>query len=172
MGRARRDGSRALNLPDLFALYSELAVAIAGFSGVASAFAGRERRFRPTELTRLHAVLANSSAVLAGCLAFYCASSSGLGEPAPSRVAAAFSLVFTLPMPLVLVPRGWRFSRDPDSTTELWVMCAVTACTAAILGLYAAALFRPSASALLVIGFSLQLLFALWMFVRLLTRPN
>jgi hypothetical protein len=59
------------SLSEVFSLYAELALALAGFTGVASAFAGRERAFRPTELTRLQGILVNSASVLAGCLAFY-----------------------------------------------------------------------------------------------------
>lgn len=172
MGGGPGQGRSILSLPDLFALYSELAVAIAGFAGVASAFAGRDRRFRPTELVRLHGVLLNSSTVLAGCLAFYCASAMDLGSDAITRAAGAVSLVFSLPLPLVLVPRGWRYSRDPDSTTEPWVLYVIVVYGATIFGLYAGATLLADAAVLLVIGFSLQLLFGLWMFARLLTRPN
>lgn len=64
-----------LSLPDVLSLYAELALALAGFAGVTSAFAGRDRAFKPTERSRVEAVLMNSAAALAGCLAFY----GGLG---------------------------------------------------------------------------------------------
>jgi hypothetical protein len=161
-----------LNLPDLMGLYAELAIAIAGFSGVASAFAGRDRDFRPTERIRLMAVLSNSAGVFAGCLAFYVAAACGLSADGALRAAGAASLAFALPIVLILVPGGWRGLNAPGSTTELWVMCIVSVIAVVFVALYAAAAFLQIGPAPLVAGFSIQMLFALWMFVRLLVRPN
>jgi len=161
-----------LNMPDVVGLYAELAIAIAGFSGVASAFAGRDREFRPTERIRLMAVLSNSAGVFAGCLAFYSAAACGLSVDGALRVSGAVSLVFALVIVAILIPGGWRGLNAPGSTTELWVMWVVTAIAAVFVALYAAAAFLQIGPAPLVIAFSIQMLFALWMFVRLLVRPN
>lgn len=160
------------SVPDIFSLLAELSIALAGFSGVSSAFAGRERLFRPMERTRLQAVLLASSSVLAGCLALYSASSVGLSEAASAAVAAVVSMVLTLPILAFLVPAGRRHMKDPDSTTETWVLYAVSVYSLVLLGLFGFVAARQGGPDLLVLGFSCQLLFGLWMFVRLLTRPN
>jgi hypothetical protein len=160
------------SIPDVYSLLAELAIALAGFSGVSSAFAGRERLFQPLERIRLQAVLLGSSSVLAGCLARYSAASVGLTESHSAAVAAAVGIVLTLPVLALLVPSGFRHRKDPDSTTELWVLYAVSVYSLILLALFGAVVMQLGDPNLLVIAFSLQLLFGLWMFVRLLTRPN
>jgi hypothetical protein len=160
------------DISDLLSLYAELSIALAGFTGVSSAFAGRERMFRPMERTRLQAVLLSSSGVLAGCLAFYSASSTGWNEAQSAAAAATASILLTIPVLVFLVPAGRRHINDPDSTTEVWVLYAVSLLSILLLALYALVALRQSSPSLLVVGFSFQLLFGLWMFVRLLTRPN
>lgn len=160
------------SIPDIYSLLAELAVAIAGFSGVASAFAGRERVFRPMERTRLQAVLLGSSSVLAGCLALYSAAGIGFGEAGAAAIAAVVCILLTLPVPAFLVPAALRHMRDPDSTTEVWVLWVVSIYSFVLLVLFGLVAARFAPPSLLVSGFSLQLLFGVWMFVRLLTRPN
>ncbi len=160
------------SISDLFSLYAELSIAIAGFSGITAAFAGRERMFRPVERTRLLAVLFASSSVLAGCLAYFSASSLGMGESGSTSVGAGVSIILTIPVLVFLVPSGWRHFKDPDSTTEMWVLFLVTLISLILLSLYGVAAAQRGGASLLVTGFSIQLMFGLWMFVRLLTRPN
>jgi hypothetical protein len=62
--------------------------------------------------------------------------------------------------------------KDPDSTTEVWVLFAVSTYGLSLLVLFGTVALQKGDPDLLVVGFSLQLLFGLWMFVRLLTRPN
>ena len=124
------------------------------------------------ERSRLQAVLLGSSSVLAGCLARYSTSSVGLGEADSAAVSAAVSIILTLPVLVFLVPTGLRHLKDSDSTTEVWVLPAVTMYSLALLVLFGIVATQKGDPNLLVVGFSFQLLFGLWMFVRLLTRPN
>ncbi|MCH7869374.1 MAG: hypothetical protein IH881_16905 [Myxococcales bacterium] len=160
------------SIPDIYSLLAELAIALAGFSGVSSTFAGRERLFRPMERTRLQAVLLSSSSVLAGCLALYSASSVGLDEAESASVSAAVGIVFTVPNLAFLIPTALRHRKDSDSTTEIWVIYTVSLYSLALLALLGIIAAQKGDPNLLVVGFSSQLLFGLWMFVRLLTRPN
>jgi hypothetical protein len=159
-------------VPDIYSLLAELAIALAGFTGVSSAFAGRERLFRPMERTRLQAVLLGSSSVLAGCLALYSANSLGFADAEAASISAAVGILLTFPVLAFLVPAGFRHMKDPDSTTEVWVLFAVSAYGLVLLALFGTVALQKGDPDLLVVGFSLQLLFGLWMFVRLLTRPN
>jgi hypothetical protein len=81
-------------------------------------------------------------------------------------------MLLTLPVPAVLVPTAWRHIKDPDSTTEVWVLCVVSAYSLALLLLFGTVAAQAVTPDLLVVAFSFQPLFGLWMFVRLLTRPN
>ena len=160
------------NLPDLFGLYSEMAVALAGFAGVAAAFSGRERQFRPTERLRLESVLFNSASVLAGCFAFYCASVSGRDVQASVFAAAVCSLVAAIAIMLLQMPGSWRGVSDPDSSSSRPVLAVLVLLTMSVIASYATSVIQGGAVTPLVVGFSIQLLFVLWMFARLLTLPN
>ena len=77
-----------------------------------------------------------------------------------------------LPVLVFLVPSAWRHMNDPESTTEAWVLAVVVGYGLLLVGLFGAIALQMADQGLLVVGFSLQLMFGLWMFVRLLTRPN
>ncbi|MGH0029313.1 MAG: hypothetical protein ACQGVC_05955 [Myxococcota bacterium] len=47
-----------------FALLAELAIALAGFAGVAAAFAGKERAYGPSERLRLFSLFLDSGTIL------------------------------------------------------------------------------------------------------------
>lgn len=157
---------------DLLALYAELALGLAGFVGVVSAFAGRDREFRPTERVRFLSVVLSSATILTGCFAFFTSSSAGLALRSSYALAGAASLVVWLSGGLPVFVRSWRRRNDADSSTEMWSLY-VSLSTLTSLGLlYGGAVFTRGGLPLLVAGFSLNLLHGLWMFTRLLTRPN
>ena len=54
----------------------------------------------------------------------------------------------------------------------MWVLILVTFIAIVLLAAYGLAAFGMIRPGVLVIAFSVQLLFGLWLFVRLLTRPN
>ena len=160
------------SLSEAIPLYAELAIALAGFTGVAAAFAGRERAFRPTELTRLQGVLGTSAAVLAGCLAFYSTKGLELTEQVSQSVVALASLLVTIYLLAVTIPFAWRSKNDPDSTAGIGALATVTTVMSGIAFTYLLAALAWVGPGMILVAFSAQLLIGLWMFVRLLTRPN
>jgi hypothetical protein len=161
-----------LSVPDVFSLYAELALTLAGFAGVTSAFSGRDRAFKPIERSRVQAVLMNSAAVLGGCLAFYGGLGAGLALDQSIRVSGLMSFLFTLPVSAIALPNAWRHLKDPDSTTETWVLSVATGINISLLILYGWTGLFGEGAALLLIAFPIQMMLALWMFTRLLTRHN
>ena len=161
-----------LSIPDVLSLYAELALALAGFAGVTSAFAGRDRSFKPTERSRVQSVLMNSAAVLAGCLAFYGGLGASLAVDQSIRLSGLMSFLFTLPVSTIAIPNALRHYKDPDSTTEMWVIVVVIAINILLLILYGWTGLFGEGPAQLLIAFPIQMMLALWMFTRLLTRQN
>ena len=143
---------------DAVELYAELSLALAGFAGVASAFAGRERSFRPIERMRLVGVVALSASVLGGCLAFLAASIALLPSDQAETLAGLASLALLSPL-FWVIPRLWVRAREPDSNVDSWSLYLVT-----LLGF--------GAGWQLAFSFGLQLLQGLWLFFLLLTRQN
>ena len=161
-----------LSTADVLGIYSELAIGIAGFGGVAAAFSGRERRFMPTELIRLQSLLLSSASVVVGCFAYYVASVGEASEPRAIVAAGVFSLGITVFFSCTIIPRAWRGASDPESTSRVPILWVFTIMTVTILLTYSGTIALGGAPALLLTGFSSQLTFALWMIARLLTRPN
>ena len=157
---------------ELFSLYAELSVALAGFAGVTSAFAGRDRVFEPTELIRFLAVIVAAAFILVGCFTFFAARAAGFDEATSLRLVGfgpAVSMSISL---LTLYRRAVRASREPGSSSEPWAL-GVTLTTYLIsIALFVAATFPGPSYASVVTAFSLIFLHGLWMFVRLLTRRN
>lgn len=160
-----------MNFADSIALYAELALALAGFAGVVSAFAGRERQFRPVERLRLEGLMSLSGTVLAGCLAYIVASLAGIAEASVLVITAIVCLIPTCAIGL-LVPELWRRSKDADATVAQWSLYLVSALMLVDLLLFGSAIFVPGSAWMIALGFSLLLLHGLWLFVLLLTRAN
>ena len=161
-----------LSPEEMFPLYAELALGLAGFAGVVSAFTGRDREFRPTERVRFLAVVLASATVLVGTFAFFAASAGGCDHPIALKLAGTLSLAISLAMGAPLFATSWRAGKDPDSTTEMWSLYLSAGTFVTLWMLYAAAAVTEIGYVALVSGFSVQLLHGLWMFVRVLTRAN
>ena len=155
---------------DAISLFAELSLGLAGFAGVGAAFAGRSREFLPMERSRLLSVVSLSASVLAGSLAYV--SVSFASESASLRASAATSLAVSLGMLLLIVPRLIRARRRSSAESEMWVLPASIGLLVVAILLYAFNTWSPTSFSLLAAAFSLQLLHALWLFVRLLTRVN
>ena len=161
-----------MSLPDVLTVLAELAIGMAGFGGVASAFSGRERKFSPAELIRLQSLLLGSSSVVVGCLGFFVSAVSGLSDANATIVAAICSLPITIYFACTVVPEAWRLVFDPNATTSAGVVSIFSLMTAGILVSHGGVLLLSGSPPLLIFGFSLQLVLGLWVFARLLTRPN
>ena len=157
---------------ELFPLYAELSVALAGFAGVVSAFAGRDRIFQPTELVRFLAVVMAAAIVLVGCFTFFVAKAAGLDVETSLRLCGIGPIALIVTAVLTLYRSAVRASREPGSTTEPWSLRVSLAVFLTNVALLLAAILTDASYACIVAAFSLQFLHGLWMFVRVLTRAN
>lgn len=117
-------------------------------------------------------MLREAGSVLVGCLGFYVASALGASAPLATIGAAIFSLPITIYYAATIVPRAWRAVFDPDTSTSKGVVSVFGFLTAMMLIVFSGVFISGGSPALLLIGFSIQLAFGLWMFARLLIRPN
>ena len=155
---------------EAISLFAELSLGLAGFAGVGSAFAGRNREFRPIERLRLLSVVWISASVLAGSLAYV--SVSFMSESASLRASAATSMIVMAGAVVLVVPPLVRAARDGNARSERWVLPVSAGLAIAGTLMYAFITWNPMSFGLLAATFSLQLLHSLWLFVRLLTRAN
>ncbi|MFK7899040.1 MAG: hypothetical protein AB8G23_24635 [Myxococcota bacterium] len=161
----------ATTYSETFALLAELALALAGFGGVAAAFGGRERAFRATEIIRIRAVFFSSGIVLVGSLAIQTLLAVDQLAAHAIRIAAFLSLAVHATWFATSLPAAYRSANAPDSTSELWALNLSSAYAISGLILYGWCAWSGQAWPLLGAS-SIHLLFGLWMFTRILTRPN
>jgi len=161
-----------LNLEAAIELFAELALGLAGFAGVASAFAGRERRFRAVERLRLVGVVGLSACTFGGCLAYVVCSVGGLSGRAPAAGAAFVTLVLLAPLVLRVLPEFWRRSKDADAQVDGYSPILVSTFFVLDVILLGCALTGVAGGWALALAFSLLLLHGLWLFFLLLTREN
>ena len=157
---------------DTFELFAELSLALAGFSGVAAAFGGRDRAYRPIEIARLALVLAFSGMSLVGALLVIAMTHAGLSSGDTYAASALVACVLFVAYAARHMPPVIKLYRAGESTTSgtyilfsLSYVCAVT-----VLLLWSA-LFEREAWPLIV-TISSQLVYGLWVFSRLLLRAN
>lgn len=160
-----------INIHDAVGLYAELSLALAGFAGVVTAFAGRQREFRPIERMRLTGIIVLSVSVLGGCLGYVTASIAGLPESRVESVAGIAGLLLISPL-FRLLPELWRRSRDADATVDPWSLYLVTVLFMVQVPLLLTAALGFGSGWQLALSFSLQLIQGLWLFFLLLTREN
>lgn len=155
-----------------FELFAELSIALAGFSGVASAFGGRGREFSRIEKTRIDAIFQFSSTSLAASLLVLTLSDAGVSPDIVYSIACAVSgvlifLIFTRQFPKVL-----ELYRNAESTTSSSFLVFTFSYLLGLSAAYFWAAIFVQASWPLFAGLSSQLIFGLWMFARFLLRAR
>ena len=86
--------------------------------------------------------------------------------------SAALAFSGEAPAAVYFSSRAYRYMRDPETTTG-WLAFLLTAVPAWLAaGLMFSALTSGGSMGLLVAGLSVQLMFGLWLFTRILTQRN
>ena len=97
---------------------AELSLALAGFSGVAAAFSGRDRELIPIDRGRLDAIFMFSGASLAVSLLVVKLADAGLSDARAYSFACATSGFLVLGIFYRQVPKAMKRRRDGESTTS------------------------------------------------------
>jgi hypothetical protein len=153
------------------ALIAELALALAGFGGVAAAFGGRDRSYAPVEISRLrvlfsHAFLALSTSLFAIGLLFATTTETAC------RFASVAGLLTQTPTSAYFLRLVYRHTANQETTPGWWGFVFSFAVLIAIPLLFGASISWGGSSVLLVFALSTQLLYGLWIFMRLLIHRN
>lgn len=157
---------------DAFVALAELSLALAGFTGVVSAFGGRERAFNQVEQIRLAMILVNSGGPLAGCLLLFVVSAAEV-SPATAYEIVGVSMTAMRAVTFIRMNSGIRrIVRDETTTVSRASFAIGLTWNLVILGFYLATVVLGGIAWPLVAGFALQLLYGLVVFARLLTNPT
>ena len=161
-----------LSTSETIALFTEISVALTGFAGVASAFAGRNRELTRLDRVRMLSVIALSSSVFVGCLAFLTADLAGFGAVSSVRWAGAAGFLVSMVALVTQLPEGLRGESERGVIRRQSVALRSACVLVLTILLYASVVTMPQEPGLLAAAFSLQLIHCVWMFVRLLSRPS
>lgn len=157
---------------DTFHLLAEIAIAIAGFAGVASVFGGREKKYREAELLRIRGLFQISVLVLLGGFGISVLQASGMSnQQAISLISlvliVAYGMVF-LDVPLKAI----RLYRTRGSTVTVGSLVIALSVYVFGLPLLVANLLVIRQEWPLILLLSLSILQSIWAFYRLVTREN
>jgi hypothetical protein len=152
----------------IFELLSEIAIAVAGFAGVAVALGGRDRTFGPMELVRITSLFYYSGLVLAGSFGLFALTAAEVGSATAIRLVSFGEAIGFVAFTATTGPSAIRNTRPNES----WVPFAV-------IGTYAVIVLLCLVNGLvvvrewpLIVAFSITILLSLWLFFRLLTRRS
>jgi len=138
---------------------------------VAAAFGGRDRDFTLAERTRLLAIFVAAGTVLSGSLCVLVAPSTSAGMATSYAAASLVSAAALLPYARLL-PRSYALAMDPDATTSLGVFGVAVVQLTIAAGLMAGNLAWWRQAWPLEVAFSVQLLWGLYLFARILGQRN
>lgn len=157
---------------DTFSLVAELAVALAGFTGIAATFGGRGRQYSEADKVRVEGIFLASASVLAISLCVLTLGRTGLRIEAVYAIGGIPGAVFLARFLYPLTPHAYQMARDDASTTSLGIVTIGTIQALLTLALIFgnAILWRTDWP--LFAAASIQLLWSLLLFARLLVRPN
>ncbi len=151
-----------------FELFSELAIAVAGFAAVAVALGGRDRSFGPMELVRLKSLFLYSALVLAGCFGLFALAAAEVSAVIAIRLVSFGEAIGFAAFTAATAPGAIRLT----GSNESWVPYVVV-------GTYGVNILICLVNGLvvarewpLIVVFSITILLSLWLFHRLLTRTS
>jgi len=155
-----------------FELFSELAIAVAGFAGVAVALGGRDRAFGPMELVRVKSLFLYSALVLAGCFGLFALVAAEVSAVVAIRLVSFGEAIGFAVFTAETAPGAIRLTRSNESSTRPWVPFFVV-------GTYGVNILICLVNGLvvarewpLIVVFSITIIQSLWLFHRLLTRTS
>ena len=160
-----------MDLQPTLALVAELALGLAGFGGVAAAFGGRDRSYAPVEITRLRVLFSHS--FLALSISLFAIGLLFTTTPTTACVWASVAGVLSqTPLSAYLLRLVYRHTVNRE-TTPGWRGFTFSLGAMIVAPIFfGASVASGGNSTLFVFGLSTQLLYGLWIFMRLLIHRN
>ena len=155
-----------------FELLAELGLGLAGFGGVAAAFGGRSKDYGSTDLVRIRALFFLAGSVVAGSLAILTLASYGLDDATSFLVTSAALALISGAAAVPLCLASYRIVRDAKSGAPAWLYFPGPIYFVVVETFYVLNVFKGGGSSPLIGAFSVSLIYGLWMFSRLVVRPN
>jgi hypothetical protein len=147
---------------------AELAVGLAGFTGVAAAFGGRDRKYSDPDRVRLLAIFFSAGCVVVGSLCALTLSSAGWSSGQSYRWSGLPAAAVLIPSFYSVVPQSYAFAKDPDATTSFAIVAIAVVANGVSVLLLVGNFIVWSAAWPVLGAFSIQLVWGLFLFARVL----
>ena len=155
-----------------FELLAELGLGLAGFAGVAAAFGGRARDYGKVDFSRLMVLFSCAGFVVAGSLAVTTLAALGIEGEATVVIVSAATALIVAAAAVPLLRTAYQNTRDAPDAAPPYVLVIATIFLITFESLLVLNIFKGGKAGLLLAAYSLALIYGLWVFVRLMTRPN
>ena len=153
-------------------MLAELALGLFGFTGVAATFGGRDRSYSILDKVRMEGIFILASSVMLGSLAVLTVSASASSSAMAFGWASLIAATVLCRAAYTSLTSSIPLARDPELSSSLFVALVALAIIWSCFLIHVAnfALWRSALP--LLLAFSLQLAWALFLFARFLTQRN
>jgi hypothetical protein len=157
---------------DTFILFAELALGLCGFTGIAATFGGRERSYSVLDKIRIEGIFTLAGSVMLGSISVLTVSVLGTSSATVFGWASLIAASVLCRPVYTTFTRAIPLARDPESSSSLPIalVAVTTSWSCFLIHLANLALWREAFP--LLLAFSLQLAWALFLFARMLTQRN
>ena len=156
---------------EIFQVLAEMAIAVAGFAGVAAAFGGQDRSFNTADILRLRVLFQTSALVLSCCLGLIAMDASGMSRELSVLCISIAATLLTIACAFDVPLKAIKMRQEFSSVTPVSVLIGFTpSFICAPLLLINALLLRQEW--LLITVFSYLIFLTLWTFYRLLVNRS
>jgi hypothetical protein len=157
---------------EIFQLLAEMAIAVAGFAGVATVFGGQDRSFSTAEILRLRALFQFSALIIFCCLGLIAMDASGMSRELSVLYISIAAVLTTIWCALDVPLKATKLRGDLDSSiTPLSLLIGFSPSVICVPLLSINALLLRQ-EWLLITVFSYYILLTLWSFYRLLVNRS
>ena len=165
-------GRHEIEQTETFSLLAELALGLAGFTGVAGAFGGRDRVYSNADRVRLQSIFLAAGCVLVGSLCALTLIAAGWSPGQSYRWSSLLAAAVLTPFLYRVQPQAYALARDPDASTSIGIFSVASAQNVVSMCLLAGNFIAWREAWPLFGAFSIQLTWGLFLFSRILTQRN
>jgi hypothetical protein len=153
-------------------LLAELALALAGFTGVAGAFGGRDRSYSSGDLIRMESIFLSAGSVLLGTLCALTLCGAGFSDAVAYEWSSLVAASMLSPFFFRLTPRAIKLAADTAATTSSSVVALGSVQTLASVSILVGNFIAWGAAWPLLTASTLQIAWGLFLFARIMTHRN
>jgi hypothetical protein len=168
----KNDRQNDIEHAETLSLLAELALGLAGFTGIAATFGGRERAYSGGDRFRIELIFMLAGSALAGSLTALTLSAAGCSTATSFGWASLVAAAIHCRPAFISFKQAIAVARDPEMSPFYLIVVSAVVLLSSCLGLQIGNLWLWRDAWPLLAASSLQLGWGLFLFARLLTQPT